>query len=105
MVRQPSRQGHCQKRPGRIDSAARLIGFEASGDRGCSPDLEMPDAMSLLDLTLETVEANLALDEALLIEADEGRAGAVLRFWDYPRFAVVLGASRRLAGDVRVDAC
>ena len=61
--------------------------------------------MSLLELTLETVEANLALDEALLIEADEGRAGAVLRFWDFPRFAVVLGASRRLAGDVRVDAC
>jgi lipoate-protein ligase A len=65
----------------------------------------MPDAMSLLELTLETAEANLALDEALLIEADEGRAGAVLRFWDFPRFAVVLGASRRLADDVRVDAC
>ncbi|MGD0045360.1 MAG: hypothetical protein ABSE84_34040 [Isosphaeraceae bacterium] len=41
--------------------------------------------MSLLELTLETVEANLALDEALLVEADEGRAGAVLRFWDFPR--------------------
>jgi len=65
----------------------------------------MSVAIALLDLTLETVEANLALDEALLIEADEGRAGAVLRFWDFPRFAVVLGASRRLAGDVRVDAC
>src|SRR5271165_6270379 len=65
----------------------------------------MSVAMSLLELTLETVEANLALDEALLVEADEGRAGAVLRFWDFPRFAVVLGASRRLAGDVRVDAC
>ena len=56
-------------------------------------------------LHLATVEENLALDEALLIEADEGRAGAVLRFWESPRFAVVLGASRRLAEDVRVDAC
>ena len=58
-------------------------------------------SISLLDLTLETVEENLALDEALLIEADEGRAGAVLRFWESPRFAVVLGASRRMSEDVR----
>lgn len=65
----------------------------------------MSVSIALLDLTLETIEANLALDEALLINADEGRSGAVLRFWDWPRFAVVLGASRRLAGDVRVDAC
>jgi len=64
----------------------------------------LPAALSLLDLTLETVEENLALDEALLIEADEGRAGAVLRFWHFPRFAVVLGASRRLTGEVGVDA-
>ena len=62
-------------------------------------------AIALLDLTLETVEANLALDEALLINADEGRAGAVLRFWESPRFAVVLGASRRLACDVQIDPC
>jgi len=65
----------------------------------------MSVAMAVLDLALETIEANLALDEALLIEADEGRAGAVLRFWESPRIAVVLGASRRLAADVRVDAC
>ena len=61
--------------------------------------------MALLDLTLEGVEANLALDEALLVEADEGRAGATLRFWEMPRFAVVLGASRRLAVDVQAQAC
>jgi lipoate---protein ligase len=65
----------------------------------------MSVAMALLDLTLPSIEANLALDEALLIHADLGRAGAVLRFWDSPQFAVVLGASRRLAHDVRVDAC
>ncbi len=61
--------------------------------------------MSLLDLTLPTVEENLALDEALLHEADLGRAGAVLRFWELPRQAVVLGASRRLAEDVFVENC
>ncbi|MBV8488183.1 MAG: hypothetical protein JO161_07880 [Planctomycetaceae bacterium] len=39
------------------------------------------------------------------MEADEGRAGAVLRFWESSRLAVVLGASRRIAEDVRVDEC
>ncbi|MFO0889594.1 MAG: hypothetical protein U0790_10705, partial [Isosphaeraceae bacterium] len=57
-------------------------------------------ALALLDRTLPTVEENLALDEALLVEADEGRAGAVLRFWEPTGFAVVLGASRRIARDV-----
>jgi lipoate---protein ligase len=62
-------------------------------------------ALPLLDLTLPTVEENLALDEALLCEADLGRAGAVLRFWELPRQAVVLGASRKLAEDVIVENC
>jgi lipoate---protein ligase len=62
-------------------------------------------SLSLLDITLPTVEENLALDEALLCEADLGRAGAMLRFWELPRQAVVLGASRRLAEDVLVQNC
>ena len=65
----------------------------------------MAVSLALLDLTLDTVEANLALDEALLLNADENRAGPVLRFWESPRFAVVLGALRRLADDVRIAAC
>jgi len=60
---------------------------------------------SFLDVTLPTVPENLALDEALLIEADEGRSGAVLRFWEPPDFAVVLGASRRIAKDVDPVTC
>src|SRR4051812_26662056 len=64
-----------------------------------------PRSLSLMDLTLPTVEENLALDEALLHEADLGRAGAVLRLWELPRQAVVLGASRRLAEDVIVENC
>jgi lipoate-protein ligase A len=63
------------------------------------------DSMSLLDLTLPTVEENLAVDEALLIEADQGRSGPVLRFWELPHEAVVLGASRRLKDDVLLAAC
>ena len=51
------------------------------------------------------MEENLALDEALLIEADQGRGVPVLRFWEPRTYAVVLGASRRLRDDVLVDAC
>jgi lipoate-protein ligase A len=61
--------------------------------------------MSLLDLTLETVEENLALDEALLIDTQAHGGGGVIRFWEAAHLAVVLGASRRLAEDVRLSAC
>ncbi|MFO0889792.1 MAG: hypothetical protein U0790_11710 [Isosphaeraceae bacterium] len=50
------------------------------------------------------MEENLALDEALLVEADEGRAGAV-PVLGADGFAVVLGASRRIARDVNREAC
>jgi lipoate-protein ligase A len=61
--------------------------------------------MRLLDLTLPTPEENLALDEALLLEAEAGRGGEVLRFWEWPRPAVVLGAGCWLAKDVDEAAC
>ena len=61
--------------------------------------------MRYLDLTLPTVPRNLALDEALLIAADERNAGSVLRLWESESFAVVLGASGRLHEDVRVEEC
>jgi lipoate-protein ligase A len=58
-----------------------------------------------LDLTCAGVALELALDEALLIEADAGRGQGVLRFWEPADFALVLGASCRLEEDIRVDAC
>lgn len=61
--------------------------------------------MHFLDLTLPTLAANLALDEALLLEAESGRGGEVLRFWEWPSFAVVVGAGGRLADDVDEAAC
>jgi lipoate---protein ligase len=73
---------------------------------GTAPALDASLAsISVLDQTLPSVEENLAFDEALLMEADEGRAGAVLRFWESSHLAVVLGASRRIAEDVRVHQC
>lgn len=61
--------------------------------------------LALLDLTLPTLEENLALDEALLLDAEEGIGGEMLRFWEWPNPAVVLGAGGRLAGDVDEEAC
>ena len=61
--------------------------------------------MHHLDLTLTTVAENLALDEAFLLEADAGHGGEVLRFWEWPSLAVILGAGGRLAEDVDEAAC
>jgi lipoate-protein ligase A len=61
--------------------------------------------MQFLDRTLPTPEANLALDEALLLEAEAGQGGEVLRVWEWPAPAVVLGAACRLVEDVDVAAC
>jgi lipoate---protein ligase len=51
------------------------------------------------------VAENLALDEALLIEADLGRGIPVVRFWEPSEYAVVLGASCRIKDDVLLEAC
>src|SRR5579872_3053741 len=61
--------------------------------------------MRHLDLTLPTAADDLALDEALLLRAEAGEGGEVLRFWERPRPAVVLGAGCRLADEVNEAAC
>jgi lipoate-protein ligase A len=61
--------------------------------------------MRSLDLSLPEPADNLALDEALLLVAEDGTAGEVLRFWESPTDAVVLGAGGSVAIDVNVPAC
>jgi lipoate-protein ligase A len=62
--------------------------------------------MKLLDLTLATPAENLALDEALLVEAEEsGRPGEALRLWESPQLAVVVGRSSRVAEEVDLAEC
>jgi lipoate---protein ligase len=68
-------------------------------------NLPSTKALRFLDLTLPGIAANLALDEALLIAADEHGAGPVLRLWEPQEFAVVLGATSRLRDDVYVERC
>lgn len=61
--------------------------------------------MDFLDLILPTPEENLALDEALLLSAEAGESGEVLRLWECDRYVVVLGAGCRLSEDVDEAAC
>jgi len=61
--------------------------------------------MRFMDLTLPAAAENLALDEALLLEAEAGRGGEVLRLWEWPHCAVVLGAGCVLADDVDEARC
>lgn len=60
--------------------------------------------MRLLDLTLSEPAANLALDEALLLAA-ESTGVEVLRLWESPKLAVVVGAGGSVAIDVNVATC
>jgi lipoate---protein ligase len=61
--------------------------------------------IALLEGTLPTLEENLAMDEALLLGAESGASGEVLRFWEWPAPAVVLGAGGSIAIDVNEPAC
>jgi lipoate-protein ligase A len=62
--------------------------------------------MRYLDLTLPTAAENLALDEALLEEAEAaGGGGEILRFWEAQRPLVVVGRSSQIAAEVRGDVC
>jgi lipoate-protein ligase A len=60
--------------------------------------------MRYLEHTKPDLAANLALDEALLVEVEEG-AEPVLRIWEAHDRAVVLGASGRMRDDIDVEAC
>jgi lipoate-protein ligase A len=62
--------------------------------------------MRYLDLTLPTAAENLALDEALLEEAETAAAPAeTLRLWEPRQPLVVVGRSSRIAAEVRPDVC
>jgi lipoate---protein ligase len=69
--------------------------------------------MRLLALTLKTPEENLALDEALVNDAEcAALAGneshdqfETLRIWESPEPVIVVGSSTRVAEEVRLDAC
>lgn len=62
--------------------------------------------MQLLELTLDTPEANLALDEALLETAEEtGSTHEILRIWESPSPLVVIGRSSKIDHEVDRARC
>jgi len=61
--------------------------------------------ITLFDHTAPSPDENLALDEALLLAAEAGAGGEVLRFWEWDRYAVVLGAGGAIGIDVDEAAC
>lgn len=62
--------------------------------------------MQFLDLTLPRPEQNLALDEALLEEAEQADGPReVLRLWEPDRPFVVVGRSSSISVEVNVPAC
>jgi lipoate-protein ligase A len=62
-------------------------------------------SMNLLDLTLPTAVENIALDEALLLQAETGAGDEVLRFWEWTDPVVVLGSGGRWTEDIDEAAC
>ncbi len=71
-----------------------------------SSPVHSPDrSMQFFDITLPTASENVALDEALVVAAEEGHGGPTLRVWELDHRAVVLGASGRRLDDVEVEAC
>ncbi|GIW88936.1 MAG: hypothetical protein KatS3mg108_3260 [Isosphaeraceae bacterium] len=64
-----------------------------------------PGPVYLCDHTSPDIHENLALDEALLEQAEAEAIAPTLRFWQHPSLAVVLGASCRLRHDVLIPAC
>lgn len=61
--------------------------------------------MTLLDLSLPTAAENVALDEALLLAAEEDAGGEVLRLWEQPVPAVIVGAGGSIEAEVDRAAC
>lgn len=59
----------------------------------------------MVEATLSTPAANLALDEALLEGCDAGGLPASLRIWEPREVFVVVGYSNRVDREVEVEAC
>jgi lipoate-protein ligase A len=61
--------------------------------------------LPICDHSAIDLETNLALDEALLQAVEAGEVAPLVRVWEWPRLAVVLGASSHHAEDVHLEAC
>jgi lipoate-protein ligase A len=60
--------------------------------------------MILKDVSLDSPEENILLDEALFVLADKGAGGEVLRFWESAKTFIVLGRIGKEAEDIHAKA-
>ena len=74
----------------------------ASASKAIAP---WPAPMRYLDVSFKKPSENLAYDELLLDDAEEGRGTDTLRIWESPEPFVVLGVSQVLREHVREDLC
>jgi lipoate-protein ligase A len=65
----------------------------------------VPAPRGFLSMTLPNLAENLALDELLVVGAEEENGGELLRLWEWQHYAVVLGAGCRLEEDVDTVRC
>ncbi len=61
--------------------------------------------MQLFDYSYDSPAENLACDEVLLAECENGNSDEVLRFWESPRPFVVLGYTGKIAAETNQKAC
>ena len=61
--------------------------------------------MKRLDLSLGDPAADLALDEALLLQAEAGQLGETLRLWQFDRPVVVIGRGSKIENEAVADRC
>lgn len=61
--------------------------------------------MRRLDLSLQSPPSDLALDEALLDEAEAGSRGETLRLWHFDRPVVVIGRGSKISEEVDLAYC
>ncbi len=61
--------------------------------------------LSLLERTYVDATMNLAVDEALLDSAEAEMGGEVLRLWEFPAYAAVIGRGSRIAEEVDLVQC
>ena len=66
---------------------------------------ETADLEYFEDLVRGVVRHRASLDEALLLAAEAGESGEVLRCWEWPHPAVILGSACSLSRDVDEAAC
>ena len=69
------------------------------------PLLEIQPQMRILDHSCNSPGENLALEEVLLDEVEQGHQPDTLRFWESPSPFVVLGTGQVLAQEVHEDHC